>query len=134
MMVVKEVPKPKFSLEGLELSSSRRKKLTNATKVINKSTMLNEGHSHNSPRCPPTTGRARNPSGVPLVVSYQSPSGCDANPSDAHFRTEEMSKSRTVVSVAIAAVQISQSVGTCQGTDTLQHNELIVARGRKKNR
>jgi hypothetical protein len=62
-----------------------------------------------APRCPPTTGLARKPSGVPFVVSYQSPRGCELRPSDAHFLTELMNRSRAVVSVMIAAVQISQS-------------------------
>lgn len=47
------------------------------------------------------------------MVSYQSPSGCDDNPSAAHFLTEEMNKSRVLVLVAMAAVQISQSNGAC---------------------
>ena len=60
-------------------------------------------------RWPPTTGRARKPSARPFVVSYQSPNGCDAWPSDTNLRTELMKRSRTSVDVTIAEVQISQS-------------------------
>lgn len=84
---------------------------------------------HTKARCPPTTGRARNPiASAPLTVSYKSPNGPtnSANqtksppsalcgdiplfcPSDTQFLTAPMSKSRTAVLVTHAAVKSCQS-------------------------
>lgn len=60
-------------------------------------------------KCPPTTGLAMKPSASPLGVSYQSLSGTWLSPSDAHFLTELMKRSRVAVSVTIPEVHISQS-------------------------
>jgi hypothetical protein len=60
-------------------------------------------------RCPPATGLALKPTDRPVVVSYQSEKGASLRPLEMNFFTEPMNRSRAVVSVMMAAVQISQS-------------------------